>query len=214
MKPIGFRGPGFSSSPQLLQILRKRGYVYDSSVFPSFIGPLARTYFRLFSRLSPEEKAKRNGLYGPFRNLFAPLRPHILPDGLLELPVSTLPMLRAPLHFSYLVFLMKFSSVLARTYWSLAVKLYRFWGNAPTMLLHPTDFLDTADVPEMGFFPGMNVPSAKKLALLDRVLGDLTLRWPVVTTAAHARCALPHSEFHWPTPKLGSAPDQNLAQAL
>ncbi len=44
-RPIGFRGPGFSLSPTVLSVLATRGYQYDCSVFPTFLGPLARAYY-------------------------------------------------------------------------------------------------------------------------------------------------------------------------
>ncbi|MCB0062859.1 MAG: polysaccharide deacetylase family protein, partial [Caldilineaceae bacterium] len=41
-KPIGFRGPGYSCSEATLRVLAQRGYRYDASTLPTFIGPLAR----------------------------------------------------------------------------------------------------------------------------------------------------------------------------
>src|SRR6266550_3424612 len=39
-RPIGFRGPGFSVSESVLRVLARRGYEYDASTFPTFLGPL------------------------------------------------------------------------------------------------------------------------------------------------------------------------------
>ena len=47
VQPIGFRGPGFSYSDRVLQTLIQRGYKYDCTTFPTFIGPLARAYYFL-----------------------------------------------------------------------------------------------------------------------------------------------------------------------
>ena len=44
-KPRGFRGPGFSWSKDLLRVLESRGYLYDASTLPTFLGPLARMYY-------------------------------------------------------------------------------------------------------------------------------------------------------------------------
>src|SRR2546422_890877 len=44
-RPVGFRGPGFSFSEALLQLLAERGYEYDASTFPTFLGPAARWYY-------------------------------------------------------------------------------------------------------------------------------------------------------------------------
>jgi len=46
--PVGFRGPGYSLSPTVLNVLIERGYLYDASTLPTIVGPLARAfYFRL-----------------------------------------------------------------------------------------------------------------------------------------------------------------------
>ncbi len=34
-KPVGFRGPGFSWSPDILDILSENGYIYDTSTLPT-----------------------------------------------------------------------------------------------------------------------------------------------------------------------------------
>ena len=45
-KTIGFRGPGFSYSQDVLQVLCDRGYQYDASTFPTFWGQsLVHTIF-------------------------------------------------------------------------------------------------------------------------------------------------------------------------
>jgi peptidoglycan-N-acetylglucosamine deacetylase len=41
-RPIGFRGPRCSWTHALLAALATRGYLYDASTFPTFVGPLAR----------------------------------------------------------------------------------------------------------------------------------------------------------------------------
>ncbi len=38
-KPVGFRGPGYSLSLSVLQVLSRRGYQYDASTLPTFLGP-------------------------------------------------------------------------------------------------------------------------------------------------------------------------------
>src|SRR5207249_3944970 len=43
--PTGFRGPGYSLSPPVLECLARRGCRYDASTLPTLIGPLARSYY-------------------------------------------------------------------------------------------------------------------------------------------------------------------------
>ena len=185
-RPAGFRGPGFSSSPEVLATLVRRGYAYDASVFPTPLGPLARLAFNLGSKLPPEEKAKRSGLYGPLSNAVRPLRPfHITPD-LVEVPVTTMPVLRAPIHLSYLLFLAQRSDALARLYWSAAATMCRAFGVGPSLLLHPTDFFDGSEVPEMRFFPGMKIPAARKQSLVEHAIQTIQRHWRAGTVADHA----------------------------
>lgn len=179
-RPCGFRGPGFSTSPAVRAELRRRGYTYDASLFPTVMGPVARAYFFMTSRLPKEEKARRKGLYGGLRTAFTPLNPYEIEPGLREIPVTTLPLFRTPVHLSYLLFLARFSAPAARLYWRLTLLLCRLTGTAPSLLLHPTDFLDATDVPEMSFFPAMNVPSAQKVELVRHTLSTLRQHWNVL----------------------------------
>lgn len=180
-RPRGFRGPGFSTSPAVRDLLIERGYSYDASLFPTVMGPVARAYFFLTSKLPPEEKAKRKGLYGNFSNALSPLTPYQIQPGLLEMPVTTMPVFRTPIHLSYLLFLAQYSMPLARMYWDMAVALCRMTNTAPSLLLHPTDFLDSTDVPRMSFFPAMKVPAERKIELVRHTLSSLRSHWGTAT---------------------------------
>lgn len=178
-QPKGFRGPGFSTSPAVRDLLIQRGYAYDASLFPTVVGPLARTWFFLTSKLPKEEKAKRSQLYGSFKDSFSSLHPYQIQPGLTEIPVTTTPLFRTPIHLSYLLFLSTFSEPLARLYWRIAIGLCRLNGVAPSLLLHPTDFLDATDVPAMAFFPGMRLPTERKINLVRHTLTTLQQHWRV-----------------------------------
>ncbi|MCX7664243.1 MAG: polysaccharide deacetylase family protein, partial [Gemmataceae bacterium] len=121
VRPKGFRGPGFSFSPTVLKVLARRGYEYDCSTFPTFLGPLARMYYLAKSQgLSDEERQKRSQLFGKFSEGFRPLKPYRWgPEAqhLLEIPVTTMPLFKIPIHLSYLLYLGGMSPLLARFYW-------------------------------------------------------------------------------------------------
>ncbi len=185
--PLGFRGPGFCASEGIRRMLVERGYLYDASSFPTVMSPVARAYFMLKSNLPSEEKKKRSGLYGSLTGAFGKLNPFEIAPGLLEMPVTTMPVLRLPVHMSYLMFLAQYSEALARLYWRTALLLCRVRGVQPHMLLHPTDFFDAEDVPEMAFFPGMRIPSERKMALTAFVIESLQSHYRVVPMAEHAR---------------------------
>lgn len=187
----GFRGPGFSLSPRAVDVLSERDYLYDASTFPTFLGPLARAYYFWKAREMPaEEKAKRKKLYGTTGEGLRPLRPYQCPrTGLLEIPVTTMPLSRMPMHMSYIVYLALRSPALAMTYLRTALALCKARGVQPSFLLHPLDFVSGDRVKELSFFPGMNTTTQFKLDLFDRILDAIRGSFEPVTMAEHARHA-------------------------
>jgi peptidoglycan-N-acetylglucosamine deacetylase len=189
-QPIGFRGPGYSCSAAVLRVLARRGYQYDASTFPTFLGPLARAYYFMTTKLSKAEKEKRKALFGDFKDGFQPLKPYrwdMAQCQLIEIPVSTMPIVKIPIHFSYVLYLSVFSRSLALLYFRLALFLCRLTGTQPSLLLHPLDFLGCEDVPALSFFPGMSLPSHKKLATLSQAFALLTRNFRVVSMEEHAQ---------------------------
>jgi len=190
-KPVGFRGPGFSWSPELLSVLCSRGHRFDASTLPTYIGPLARAYYFATAELTPEEQERRKDLFGRFSDGLRPVKPYdwVLPDGgrLLEIPVTTIPVLKVPFHFSYLVFLARYSEALSMLYLRAALLACRITGSEPSFLLHPLDVIGGDQVPELDFFPGMDISSARKTALLEKVLRVLGSHYELVPMGEHAR---------------------------
>jgi peptidoglycan-N-acetylglucosamine deacetylase len=188
-RPTGFRGPGFSLSSAVLATLKRRGYRYDASTFPTFLGPLARAYYFFTAKLTAEEREQRKELFGSAREGLRPLRPYLwrLGEGrLLEVPVTTMPLLRLPFHVSYLIYLAGLSPALARLYFNLALSLCRLSGVQPSLLLHPLDFLGADDGLEpLKFFPGMNIPAATKLGWMSDFLDTYARRFQVLPMGAH-----------------------------
>jgi peptidoglycan/xylan/chitin deacetylase (PgdA/CDA1 family) len=190
--PRGFRGPGFSHSTAILRVLARRGYLYDASTFPTFLGPMARAYYFMTAKLDAEEMEKRKDLFGKFREGFRSLKPYQARfDGgsLTEMPVTTMPFIKTPIHVSYLIYLSRFSSALAKAYFQFAVRLCLMTGVGPSLLLHPLDFLGSGDVSELAFFPGMDLPAERKLELLDWVLALYTREFEVMCVGDHVRYA-------------------------
>jgi peptidoglycan/xylan/chitin deacetylase (PgdA/CDA1 family) len=98
--PIGFRAPGYEISAEVLDLLRARGYRYDSSVFPSppYYGgkALVMSAMRL-------QRRRSGSILGDPRALFAPRGPYRPAPGapyrrgagdLLELPIAVTPLAR------------------------------------------------------------------------------------------------------------------------
>ena len=187
--PTGFRGPGYSLSPTVLDVLARRGYQYDASTFPTFLGPLARSYYFFTARLTPGQKQERKQLFGHWTEGFRPIRPYYWQVGdarLLEIPVTTMPMFRVPIHLSYLLYLRQYSRLAAWTYWRQAMALCRLAGTGPSLLLHPLDFLGGDDEPDLSFFPAMGMSGSEKLAFAEEILAGFAASFNVVPMGEHA----------------------------
>jgi len=190
--PRGFRGPGYSLSEPTLRVLVRRGYEYDASTLPTVIGPIARTVYFRRARLDETQKAEREHLYGSWSDGTRSLRPYrwsVDSDTLLEMPITTLPGLRVPIHVSYLLALSVHSEALARTYFANALRACRVARVEPSILLHPLDVLSGDEVPNLRFFPGMEIPTAVKLRRVASYLDVLARHFRVVPVGDHARLA-------------------------
>jgi peptidoglycan-N-acetylglucosamine deacetylase len=189
-RPLGFRGPGFSLSPTVLNVLKRRGYEYDCSTFPTYLGPLARAYYFMTAKLPKEEKAKRSKLFGTISDGFRPLKPYdwkLNNGSLLEIPVTTMPLFKVPIHLSYLLYLSKFSPFVARQYFRMALLFCRIARTQPSILLHPLDFMGCDDDNDLSFFPAMDIPSEKKLKWCSDFFEMLTNTFDCVPMGEHAK---------------------------
>ncbi len=193
-RPIGFRGPGYSWSTALLEILADRGYLYDASTLPTYMGPLARRYYFMTAKLTPAQRRERAQLFGSFADGLRPVKPYHwrLPSGrtLLELPVTTFPVVKVPFHLSYLLYLSRVSEGLMSAYLGTALAACRLTGTEPSFLLHPLDLLGGDQVKELAFFPGMDLPGARKIELFLRVLRRLGEQFRLVDMSTHARAII------------------------
>lgn len=189
-RPQGFRGPGFSLSPTVLKVLARRGYRYDASTFPTFLGPLARAYYFAKSRdLSATEKKQRKQLFGKFSEGLRSLGHYWWQTSegrILEIPVTTMPIAKVPIHVSYLLYLASYNVSLAKAYWATALRMCRMTGTEISLLLHPLDFMGGDDVKALEFFPAMNMPGKKKAALTGEFLDMLARQFQPVPMGEHA----------------------------
>lgn len=198
VRPSGFRGPGYSLSPAVLADLARRGYRYDASILPTFVGPLARAYYFFTARLSEEERAERQRLFGTWMDGLRPIKPYwwrftgeegeasSQSKRILEIPITTFPVLRTPFHFSYLLFLRQFSKAAAWAYWRMAMRICRLAGIGPSLLLHPLDFLGGDEEPDLVFFPAMRMRGTEKRAFVRSLLVELARHFQVVPLGKHA----------------------------
>lgn len=187
----GFRGPGYSLSPAVLEVLAERNYEYDCSTLPTYIAPLARAYYFFKSpEMSEEEREKRKKLFGKFSDGFQSLKPYKWQIGnknLIEIPVTTLPVFKTPIHVSYLFYLSTFSKTAAKIYWKTAVEMCRISKTPLSLLLHPLDFMSGEDAPELKFFPAMDLAVGKKMEFLSEILEIFSQSFNIKNMLQHAQ---------------------------
>lgn len=189
-KPVGFRGPGFSWNEAVIEVLVDHGYLYDATTLPMYLGPLARLYYFWNSKLNSEEKEQRSNLYGSFKDGLRPVKPYFWEMSaearLLEIPVTTIPIIKVPFHLSYLLYLSRYSGALMRQYLRLAVGFCRMAGVGPSFLLHPLDFISGDQVPELKFFPGMDLDRDHKFKVFRDVITYLGRHFKLSPMSVHA----------------------------
>lgn len=170
-KPRGFRAPGYTLSARLLDAVRERGYLYDSSLLPSppYYGlkAAAMALYALRGR-------KSHSILGAPGQLFARRGPH-LRRGVRELPVATTPVLRAPV----------IGTLVLAAPWTAR------WGAAGghfNLELHGIDLLDATDVPPgiAAAQPGLRMPAVEKARRLRELLRALPGEARTLEQAARA----------------------------
>ncbi len=214
-KPIGFRGPGYSLSTIVLQTLIEHGYAYDASTLPTFLGPLARAYYFMTAKLSPEEREFRKQLFGNLREGLRPINPYRWrisnhPDGIIEIPITTMPLFRIPFHVSYLMYINRFSPALSRIYFRLAIGMCQIAKITPSLLLHPLDFLGCDDIKELSFFPAMNLSSDKKIKLVEEIINIYSSRYTIIPLREQAQILSQKENIAFVEPKFPTKAPVNI----
>ncbi len=170
-RPVGFRSPGWNMGDEALPLLKRRGYLYDSSVHPMFATPAFKALHWL--NTSSYDGGDRTTL-GQWSYMFAPLRPYRTDarrlrrrggDGIVEFPLSVVPGVRAPF---WATFLLATGFGVFRT----CYRAIRAAGLPIHYMFHLGDFVDYShpdladQVPTSG---GIYVPQALRMPL-DRKL--------------------------------------------
>lgn len=197
-----FRGPGFSWSNDLLEVLEKRNYIFDASLLPTYISPLMRRYYFWKSKLSKEEKEGRKELFGSFREGFYPLKPFKwnFKNGktIKEIPVTTMPVFKIPFHQSYLLYISGVSTTLMKVYLWFAIFMCKTTKTQPSYLLHPLDLIGKDHVPSLAFFPGMSIKSERKLKIFRIAMRTMKKHFELLPMAEFSQ-RLPSSLKSIPT---------------
>lgn len=188
-RPVGFRSPGWNIGDDALPILARRGYLYDSSVFPSSLNPLLKAlHWRATSLRDPRDRTT----LGQLSYMAAPIRPYIAREDtfgragagpLIEFPMTVVPGLRLPF----------FATFTLATGWGLFERSYRriLRKELPIQyLFHLSDFVDYGHADLEGQVPegkGVYIPQAlrtpldAKLDLFGRVVARMAEDYEFVT---------------------------------
>lgn len=193
--PVGFRSPGRNVSDDALPILKRRGYLYDSSVFPTSLMPLLKL---MHWRTMRSRRGGDRTTLGHWRYMAAapvPYRTSLRSlaergsDGIWEIPVTVTPVVRLPLFATFLV-----STGLAL--FRASVRALQLWQRPVQFQFHLSDFVDYAhpdladQVPTPG--DGVYVPAAlrmpleRKLSLFREAMDLLAEHWEFTPLAEWA----------------------------
>jgi peptidoglycan/xylan/chitin deacetylase (PgdA/CDA1 family) len=108
-RPVGFRSPGWNIGDEAAAILKRRGYLYDSSLHPTSLMPLFKFlhWWNTRSRSGGDRTAM-----GQLNYMLSPRRPYRASttslarkggDGIVELPVTVVPGVRLPFWATFLL---------------------------------------------------------------------------------------------------------------
>lgn len=179
-RPVGFRTPGYNLSPQLAELIRARGYLYDSSLLPSAPYYAAKGAVMLAGALRGQPSRSQMTL--PW-TLACPRRPYLADTGhpwrparsperaLWEIPMAIAPGLRVPLIGTSLHLFGKSGFA------AMVPALRRLYPRLFNLEFHAIDWVDHQDpgLPEAltGRQPDLRVKVQPKRGLYGAVFGQL-----------------------------------------
>ncbi len=176
-QPVGFKTPGFSFAPNLWTVLAELGFRYDSTILPMPWAPLLRTLQRALSggHVDPSHYGRASNALAPLR----PYQPHSIhgqhPGGFWEVPVTTMPLLRLPMHSTFVL-------TAGQPLFDAGLALLRAGHTPVNYLLHAADVLDAVDDPALASYHFLATPWAAKQTLYEHMLRRLSESYALVPT--------------------------------
>lgn len=171
VKINGFKAAGFAASNNMAGMLEEAGYSYDSSVFATSCASL----MELVSKVSYPKMGMMTAPSRPYH----PSKDNIFKKGdssIMEIPVTTVPFIRTPAHFSYMI-------AGGSAYANLVRGLIRASSSRPiNYLFHPLDFVDGSSISIEEKVYGLNIDAGVKLEMAKDMLKFLCRGRKAVTT--------------------------------
>jgi hypothetical protein len=81
-----------------------------------------------------------------------------------------MPVFKIPFHLSYLLYISGYSMWAMKAYLNFSLFLCKLTRTAPSVLLHPLDLISGDKIPQLAFFPGMNITTQKKVEVFKYAL--------------------------------------------
>jgi peptidoglycan/xylan/chitin deacetylase (PgdA/CDA1 family) len=194
---VGFKSPGFSFAPDQLDVLASLGYRYDSSILPTPYAPLLRGLQAAVSGGHVDSSHYGRAIHG-----LAPLRPYHpdptaphrrlrpiyqstrLPDHqstnlpiyqLLEAPVTTMPILRLPMHSTFVL-------TAGQALFDAGLALAKARRVPINYLLHAADVIDAVPDPALASYRFLATSWSQKKTLYEHMLRRLSEEYDIVPT--------------------------------
>lgn len=187
--PVGFKAPAFSIDSQTIAILEKKGYLYDSSLFPSSLSFILRSMQRIMLRQKTGKTQWGRAVY-----VLAPLKPYrmrldkIWKPGektkIKEVPVTTMPFLGLPFHASFV--------------YAAGINLFKTGyrlvkaNNLPlNYQLHALELVAPEEMDQriLNKRPGAKMSLNKKLDIYNYILKNISRDYRIITTKELIRSA-------------------------
>ncbi len=195
-RPVGFRSPGWNMGDDAIPLLKRRGYLYDSSIHPMILTPLMKfLHWRSMSSRSGGERTTLGHLY----YMLSPIRPYRTSashlgkrgdDGLIEIPLTVLPIVRLPFwatfHLATGFEVFRASYALLK---SLQIPIqYQFHLSDFVDYNHP-DLADQVPTPGDGVYvpQALRMPLAEKMELFRKMLDLIVEDYTFITLEDYAR---------------------------
>lgn len=169
-KVVGFRAPVYWIDRVTMDLLEERGYLYDSSIYPSFFFPLQQAIIRWKAWNKRSKIQWGNALWnfspkGPFR----PHERYIWLKGnrnIIEIPISVVPFLNLPFYGTFVLF----SGTL---YFRVGLGLIRRFTKQMVFQYHPIELLGLEDGvdPRLNRLPGLKKGAKEKMEMIDSCVG-------------------------------------------
>jgi peptidoglycan-N-acetylglucosamine deacetylase len=165
VRPIGFRAPNFDIDETTLEILEARGYIYDSSILPAYL--FSNKNIHGFSPLSPYYPSQENIWRKGQR-------------GIIEIPVSTVPIIRVPYHSSFVIAAHNFN--MGHSVFNTGFFLTKLMRLPLNYVFHVAELADSSGDLRLSYFQGLRMPLKKRYAMINSILKKIAENRTVFST--------------------------------